>query len=53
MVFALALGQAFTLHWKFSALAGAAATFLLILFNHRKNIIEHWGGNNPISPSGD
>jgi glycerol-3-phosphate acyltransferase PlsY len=41
MVFALALGQAFTLHWKFSALAGAAATFLLILFNHRKNIINY------------
>ena len=52
MVFALALGQAFTLHWKFSALAGAAATFLLILFNHRKNIIEYWGDNSPAAPSG-
>jgi glycerol-3-phosphate acyltransferase PlsY len=38
MVFTLAFGQAFTLHWKFSAVTGAAATFLLILFSHRKNI---------------
>ena len=38
MVFTLAFGQAFTLHWKFSAVSGALATFLLILFNHRKNI---------------
>jgi len=41
MVFTLALGQAFTLHWKFSAVSGAAATFFLILFNHRKNIINY------------
>jgi glycerol-3-phosphate acyltransferase PlsY len=38
MVFTLAFGQAFALNWKFSAVSGAAATFLLILFNHRKNI---------------
>ena len=49
MVFTLALGQAFTLHWKFSAVAGAAATFFLIVINHRKNIIEYWSGNKPIS----
>ena len=42
MVFTLALGQAFTLHWKFNAVAGASATFFLVLFNHRKNIIEYW-----------
>jgi len=42
MVFTLALGQTLTLHWKFSAVAGAAATFLLILFNHRKNTAEYW-----------
>ena len=42
MVFTLALGQAFTLHWKFSAVSGALATFLLILFNHRKNITGYW-----------
>jgi len=41
MVFTLALGQALTLHWKFSAVSGALATFLLILFNHRKNIINY------------
>ena len=41
MVFTLALGQTFSLHWKFSAVSGSAATFLLILFNHRKNIINY------------
>lgn len=41
MVFTLALGQAFTLHWKFSTVSGATATFLLILFNHRKNILNY------------
>jgi glycerol-3-phosphate acyltransferase PlsY len=41
MVFTLALGQAFTLHWKFSTVSGALATFLLILFNHRKNIVDY------------
>jgi len=50
MVFILALGQAFTLHWKFSAVSGALATFLLILFNHRKNIIKYWSGNEPVVP---
>ena len=51
MVFTLALGQAFTLRWKFSAVAGAAATFFLILFSHRKNIIEYWKSNGQITPS--
>jgi glycerol-3-phosphate acyltransferase PlsY len=41
MVFTLALGQAFSLHWKFSAIFGAAATLFLILFKHRKNIINY------------
>ena len=50
MVFTLALGQTLTLHWKFSAVAGAAATFFLILFNHRKNIIEYLCGNEQIAP---
>jgi len=40
MITILALGQAFTLNWNFSAITGALATFLLILFNHRKNIIN-------------
>jgi glycerol-3-phosphate acyltransferase PlsY len=53
MVFTLALGQTLTLHWKFSAVAGAAATFFLILFNHRKNIIEYWSGNGPAAPGGE
>jgi acyl phosphate:glycerol-3-phosphate acyltransferase len=41
MVLTLALGQAFILHWQFSAVSGALATFLLILFNHRKNITNY------------
>ena len=53
MVFTLVFGQAFSLHWKFSAVSGALATFLLILFNHRKNIFEYRRGNNPITPSDD
>jgi hypothetical protein len=41
VVFTLACGQAFTLDWNFSAVSGALATFLLILFNNRKNIINY------------
>ena len=51
MVLTLSLGLSFSNYWVFCAVSGAAATFCLILFNHRKNIIEHWGGNNPILPS--
>jgi glycerol-3-phosphate acyltransferase PlsY len=50
MVFILALGQAFTLHWKFSAVSGALATFLLILFNHRKNIFGYRKTAEPQTP---
>jgi len=41
MVFTLACGQSFTLHWQLGAVTGALATFLLILFNHRKNITDY------------
>jgi len=41
MVFILACGQALILHWQFGAVLGALATSLLILFNHRKNIINY------------
>ena len=41
MVFTLACGQALTLHWPLSVVTGASATFLLILFNHRKNIANY------------
>jgi glycerol-3-phosphate acyltransferase PlsY len=41
MIFTLALGQAFILHWNFSAVTGVLVTFLLILYNHRKNIATH------------
>ena len=50
MVFTLALGQAFTLHWKLSAVSGILATFLLILFNHKKNIIKYLNSNEPTAP---
>jgi glycerol-3-phosphate acyltransferase PlsY len=42
MVFTLAIGHGFSFNWTMSAISGAAATFLLILFNHKKNIIESW-----------
>jgi acyl phosphate:glycerol-3-phosphate acyltransferase len=51
MVFTLVCGQAFTLHWNFSAVTGALATFLLILFNHRKNIFDY--RENVESPTPD
>jgi ABC-type Fe3+-siderophore transport system permease subunit len=38
MVFTLAFGQAFSFNWQIIAFTGATATFLLILFNHKKNI---------------
>ena len=41
MVFTLAFGQALYLEWQFNAVAGVVATFLLIVFNHRKNIINN------------
>lgn len=41
MVFTLAGGQAFVLNWPFGAVTGAMATFILILFNHRKNIASY------------
>jgi glycerol-3-phosphate acyltransferase PlsY len=41
MIFTLACGQAWALHWQWGAAAGAMATFLLILFNHRKNIANY------------
>jgi glycerol-3-phosphate acyltransferase PlsY len=53
MVFILACGQAYVLDWNFNAVSGAFATFLLILFNHRKNIINYRSGNKPITPSNE
>ncbi|MCX5849549.1 MAG: glycerol-3-phosphate acyltransferase [Deltaproteobacteria bacterium] len=41
MILTLVCGQAYALHWQFSAVSGALATFLLILFNHRKNIVNY------------
>jgi hypothetical protein len=40
MVFVLACGQALAQNWQICATSGAAASFALILFNHRKNIIN-------------
>ncbi len=50
MVFTLAFGQAYYAHWNIIALSGAIATFLLILFNHRKNIFEYRKNAEPQSP---
>jgi hypothetical protein len=51
MVFTLTCGQAFTLGWNFSAVTGALAAFLLILFNHRKNIANYRKTAEPLTPS--
>jgi len=40
MIFVLSAGQAYFFNWALGAAAGSAATFSLILFNHRKNIVE-------------
>ncbi|HUN54151.1 MAG TPA: glycerol-3-phosphate acyltransferase [Smithella sp.] len=47
MVFILACGQALAFHWHFSAVTGASATFLLVLFNHRKNIASYGKTTEP------
>jgi len=47
MVFVLALGQAYFAHWRLIAISGALTTFLLILFNHRKNILGYWKTAEP------
>jgi acyl phosphate:glycerol-3-phosphate acyltransferase len=41
MVFTLACGQVLPFYPQQSAVTGALATFLLILFNHRKNIANY------------
>jgi len=41
MVLTLAGGQMTALEWQPCAVAGAVATFALILFNHRKNIADY------------
>lgn len=51
MVLILAVGQAYYFSWAFGAVTGAAATFVLILLNHRKNISETWKGKKTITPS--
>src|SRR4030065_1917841 len=48
MVFILALGQANYGLWKFGSLSGAAASLLLIIFNHRNNIRNY---RQPEEPS--
>jgi glycerol-3-phosphate acyltransferase PlsY len=50
MVFTLALGLAYSNYWGYCAATGAAATFFLIVFNHRKNIIEYWKSDEHITP---
>jgi acyl phosphate:glycerol-3-phosphate acyltransferase len=50
MVFTLTIGYDFSFNWTISAVSGAAATFLLIIFNHRTNIREYRKNNKPITP---
>ena len=45
MVLTLTLGLAYSSYWVFCAASGAGATFFLILFNHRKNIMEYSSSN--------
>lgn len=42
MIFILSVGQAFFFNWALGAVAGSAATFVLVLLNHKKNIMEIW-----------
>jgi glycerol-3-phosphate acyltransferase PlsY len=51
MVFALSIGLEFSFDWNFIAIIGASATFVLILFNHRKNILQYWKSKEQITPS--
>jgi acyl phosphate:glycerol-3-phosphate acyltransferase len=50
MVFILTIGHDFSFNWTISAVTGAGASFLLILFNHRKNIIDSWKSREPLAP---
>jgi glycerol-3-phosphate acyltransferase PlsY len=50
MVFVLTIGHDFSFNWTITAAAGAGATFMLILFNHRKNFIEHWKKHDLVTP---
>jgi acyl phosphate:glycerol-3-phosphate acyltransferase len=50
MIFILAAGQASYFDWAFGGISGAAATFTLILFNHRINIINYRKGHEKIAP---
>jgi len=40
MVAVLALGNAYPFQWAFTASLGAGATFALIVFNHRRNLLD-------------
>jgi acyl phosphate:glycerol-3-phosphate acyltransferase len=50
MIFTLAVGQAYFFGWAFSAVAGSTATFVLILLNHRRNIIKIWKSKKARTP---
>jgi glycerol-3-phosphate acyltransferase PlsY len=50
MILTLAAGQVYFFDWAFGAVSGAAATFALILLNHRKNIIEICKSKKTITP---
>ena len=50
MVFTLAAGLASSFNFAIPAVIGAAATFLLIIFRHQKNIIQYRQSKGAITP---
>lgn len=50
MTFILTIGHDFSFNWTIPAVTGAGATFVLILFSHRKNFIEHWKSHDLVTP---
>ncbi len=48
MVFTLACGQAYHSHWNWGAIAGSLMTWILILYNHRINIMAHRTGEKDV-----
>jgi len=50
MVFILTMGLNISSDWEIGAVIGATTTFMLILFNHRKNFIDSWKKKEQITP---
>lgn len=48
MAAVLALGNAYPFQWEFIASLGAGATFALIVFNHRRNLLDFRKGSRTV-----